>query len=119
MNSNLPVKKENGLFGRIQKFFSKLFSKEKIEINYEEKFDAQPKNEKEDNIKKQFEESIKVETDNEHINEIKREEFLDEIESNPKLLYDLSVEKLERLEEYYKESIKKQEEKLEKLKKAS
>lgn len=119
MNSNLPVKQDNSLFGRIKNFFRKLFFKEKIEDNYEERIEVQPKIEKEDNRKKQFEESIRVETNNDYINEMKREEFLDKLESNPKLLYDLPIEKLEKLENYYGESIKKQEERLAKIKKAS
>jgi hypothetical protein len=119
MNSNLPVKQDNNLFGKIKIFFRKLFFKEKIEYNYEERMEVQPEFEKDDNRKKKFEENIKVETNNDYINEMKREEFLDKLESNPKLLYDLPIEKLEKLESYYGESIKKQEEKLAKLKKAS
>lgn len=130
MNSNLPVKQDNSLFGRIKNFFRKIFLKDKIENNYEEKYEeqieVQPKIEKEDNRKRQFEESIRVETNNDYINEMKREkfldkkreEFLDKLESNPKLLYELPIEKLEKLENYYGESIKKQEEKLAKIKKA-
>lgn len=123
MNSNLPVKQDNSLFGRIKNFFRKIFLKDKIENNYEEKYEeqieVQPKIEQEDNRKRQFEESIRVETNNDYINEMKREEFLDKLESNPKLLYDLPIEKLEKLENYYGESIKKQEEKLARIKKAS
>lgn len=123
MNSNLPVKQNNSLFGRIKNFFRKIFFKDKIENNYEEKYEeqieVQPKIEKEDNRKRQFEESIRVETNNDYINEMKREEFLDKLESNPKLLYDLPIEKLEKLENYYVELIKKQEEKLARIKKAS
>ena len=119
MNSNLPVKQDNSLFGKIKNFFRKLFFKEKIEDNYEEKMEVQSEIEKEDMRKKQFEESIRAETSNDYINEMKREEFLDELESNPKLLYDLPIEKLEKLENYYGESIKKQEEKLARIKKAS
>lgn len=123
MNSNLPVKQDNSLFGRIKNFFRKIFFKDKIENNYEEKYEeqieVQPKIEKVDNRKRQFEESIRVETNNDYINEMKREEFLDKLESNSKLLYDLPIEKLEKLENYYGESIKKQEEKLARIKKAS
>jgi len=119
MNSNLPVKKDNSLFERIKNFFRKIFFKQKIEDNYEEKIEVQPKIEKEDNRKTQFEESIRAETNNDYINEMKREEFLDKLESNPKLLYDLPIGKLEKLENYYGESIKKQEEKLAKIKKVS
>jgi len=117
MNSNLPVKQDNSLFRRIKNFFRKIFFKEKIEENSEEKIGI--KTEKENTRKKQFGESIRFEVDNDYINEMKREEFLDKLECNPELLYDLPVEKLEKLESYYEESIKKQEEKLAKIKKAS
>ncbi len=119
MNSNLPVKQDNSLFRRIKNFFRKIFFKDKIENYYEEKNEVQPKIEKNDNIKNQFQESIKVEKKYDYIDEMKREEFLDKLESNPKLLYDLPIEKLKKLETYYGESIKKQEEKLAKLKNAS
>lgn len=119
MNSNLPIKQDKSLFGRIKVFFRKIFFKEKIENDYIEKVEEQSSIQNEDNRKKQFEESIRVETNNDYINEIKREEFLDKLESNPELLYSFPVDKLEKLESYYGESIKKQEEKLAKIKKAS
>ena len=119
MNSNLPVRKGNSFFAKIKNFFRKIFLKDKIENHYEEKNEVQSKIEKNDIRKNQFQESIKVGTNNDYIKEIKREEFLDNLESNPKLLYDLPIEKLEKLENYYEESIKKQEEKLAKIKKAS
>ena len=118
MNSNLPIKQDKSLFGRIKVFLRKIFFKEKIENNYIEKVEEQSSIKSEPNTKKQFEKSLKVETTNDYINEIKKEEFLDKLESNPKLLYDLPIEKLEKLENYYEESIKKQEMKLAKMKKA-
>ncbi len=119
MNSNLPVKQDTSFFGRIKNFFRKIFFKDKIENHYEEKTEVQPKIEEIDNRKNQFKESLKIEVKNDYINEMKKEEFLDKLESNPKLLYDLPIEKLDQLEKYYGESIKKQEEKLAKIKKAS
>lgn len=119
MSNNLPIKKDNGLFRRIKNFFKNIFLKLQIENNYEEKIEAEPKFDKDDNRKNQFQESMRFETKNDYINEMKREEFLDKLESNPKLLYDLSIEKLEKLEKYYGESIKRQEEKLVKIRKAS
>ena len=106
------------MFGRIKVFLRKIFFKEKIENNYIEKVEEQSSIKSEANRKKQFQESISAETTNDYINEIKKEEFLDKLESNPKLLYDLPIEKLEKLENYYKESIKKQKMKLAKMKKA-
>lgn len=119
MNSNLPIKKDNGLFRRIKNFFKNIFFKFQIENDYEEKIEVQPKFDENDNRKNQFQESMRFETKNDYINGMKKEEFLDKLESNPKLLYDLSIEKLEKIEKYYEESIKRQEEKLVKIKKAS
>ena len=67
---------------------------------------------KKDNSKEEFENSIKVEIKNDYINDMKREEILNYLEKNPKLFYDLPIEKLEKLENYYKDSIRKLEEKL-------
>lgn len=119
MDNNLPVKKNNSFFEKIKNFLKKLFFKESIENSYEEKNKLQTQIEKKDTRKDEFQESIRFETKNDYVNELKREEFLDKLESNPKLLYDLPIEKLEKLENYYGESIKKQEEKLAKIKKAS
>jgi len=68
-----------------------------------------------------FHKSLKVNIKNdydERLKEIKREEFLDEIENNPELLKNLPIEKLKRLVAYMELSIKKKEEKLAKLKRA-
>ncbi len=119
MNSNLPIKQDNSLLGRIKNFFRKIFIKIQTENHYEGKIEAQPKFEKSYNRKKQFQESMRFETKNDYITEMKREEFLDELERNPKLLYDFSIENLRKLEKYYGESIKKQEEKLARIKKVS
>jgi hypothetical protein len=122
MNSNLLSRQDNNLFRRINNFFRKIFLKEKIKNSSEEKqegkIEEQYKFEDDENNKKmQFEEIIRVETNNNYITEIKREEFLDKLEKNPKLLYSLPIEKLEKLENYYEESIKKLEGKLAKMKK--
>lgn len=69
----------------------------------------------EDNSKSEVDEIIKTENKDDYIKEKKREKFIEVLENNPKLFYSLSIEKLERLEEYYKQIIKQQEEKLAKL----
>ena len=114
MNSKLPAKKENSFFRRIKNFFRKIFFNEQLEKN-----EDQTKIKKNDNKKNQFQDSIKVESKNDYLSEIKKEEFLDELESNPKTLYDLPIEKLKKIENYYTYSIKINEEKLDKLKKAN
>lgn len=107
MSSNLPVKQNNNFFHKIKNFFREIFSKGKIENNYEEKIEVQPKIKQEDKREKSFKESIKVEPNNDYITEIKREKFLDELESNPKLLYNLPIEKLEILDEEQSENFRK------------
>ena len=119
MNSNLPAKQNNSIFQRIKKIFNNIFFKREIKDKYEEKNQIQHKIECQENRKKQFEESIRDKVNTDYINEIKIEEFLDKLESNPKLLYDLPIEKLKKLENYYEESIKKHEERLLKMKNAS
>lgn len=118
MNSNLPIKEENSFLGRIKNFFKKLFPRKNIEYDIENTVKEETTS-KENENKDKFQENIKIEVKNDYINDIKREEFLDNIENNPELLYDLPIEKLEKLENYYKTSIKNFEEKLAKIKKAS
>ena len=119
MNNNLPTVYDNSLFGKIKTFFRNIFAKKQVENIQEEKVEEQPVVEEVDNKKVQFQESIKAETNNEYAKEMKREEILDKIENNPDILNNLSIEKLEKIEELLEESIKQQEDKLAKLKKAS
>ena len=104
MNENLPVKQNNSIFGKIKNFFRSLFYKEKKE-------DIQNKtvlnSEIIDKNKNQFQNSIKIEVNNDFMKDKKREELLDKIEENPEMLNDMSTEKLLKLESYYLESIAK------------
>ena len=113
MNNKLPIKEKNSLFGRIVKFFRKIFYKEKIEIDEEKN---KPEIVKLKNDESEFKKDIKAK---QHATDLEKEEFLDELEGNPKLLYNLSIEKLKILEEEYNKSISRQEEKLAKLRKVS
>ena len=117
MKNNLQVKENNPFFEKIKNFFRKLFYRKPTEISVDNVIAEQTTIKKENNTA--FQESIKVEVKNDYVTEMKREEFLDDLEKNPKLLYELPIEKLEKLEDYYNESIKKQEAKLAKIKKAS
>lgn len=119
--SNLPIKVENGIFGKIKLFFRKLFFKDEQLNEIEE---VQIKNIVSNNQKKFFEDNMKVEVNDDFVKDIKRNEFITQIETNPDLLYDLPLEKIEKLSEYYsdliekeKEENKKLEEKLSRLKK--
>lgn len=117
MKNNLPIKEDNSFFGKIKNFFRKLFYRKPVENSVDNVISEQAQIKKESNTA--FQESIKADVKNDYLTEMKREEFLDELEKNPKLLYELPIEKLEKLEYYYSESIKKQEAKLAKIKKAS
>ena len=116
MLNNLPIKNVNCLIENVQKSFRKLSTK------YEESNNQIITNDEEkeliDKKKEKFHESIKAEVKINYIHELKREEILDAIEVNQDLLYDLPIEKLEKIEQYYIESISKYEERLRKLKKA-
>ena len=71
MITNLPTKQNNSLFGKIKIFLKKLLFKNKIKTtNYEEKVEIQPKNEKNNIPKEQFQKNIKFETKNHYTNEI-------------------------------------------------
>ena len=119
MNTNLPMKKKNGFIDKIKNFFKKLFNKKDNNNNLEQTSNLiEDEIKVEYNTKSNFQDSIKVEVKDEYSNNLKREEFLKEVESNPSLLYELPIDKLEKLEKYYDESIAKYVEKLSKLKKA-
>lgn len=96
MNKNSLIPKENAFIVKIRNFFSKLksiFSKKNNESIIEEQ-KIEPKIEKEEN---KFSEQIKVNTDD-YIN---KEIFLKSLEENPELLDKLSIERLEKLSNYY------------------
>lgn len=115
MKNNLPTKEDNSFLKKIKNFFRKLFYRKPVEKSVDNVIAEQTLIKKENNTA--FQESIKVEVKNDYLTEMKREKFLDDLEKNPKLLYELPIEKLEKLEDYYKISIKKQEEKLARIKK--
>lgn len=119
MKNNLPIKEDNSFLGKIKNFFRKLFYRKPVENSVDNVITEQTQIKKENNTEFQESLKIKVEVKNDYLTEMKREEFLDDLEKNPKLLYELPIEKLEKLEDYYNESIKKQEAKLAKIKKAS
>lgn len=118
MNVNLPMKKENSFIDKMKKFFKKLFNKEGNNVGQTSNL-IEDEEKVEDNTKSNFQDSIKLEvkSEYEYLNNLTREEFLKELESNPSLLYELPIEKLEKLEKYYDESIAKYGDKLSKLKK--
>ena len=119
--SNEQYKEDNSLIEKIKRFFKKLFKKQDYTTMLEEQNEKKPelKEIEKNQAKEDFENSLKVEIKNDFVNDEKREKFIDRLEKNPELFYELPIEKLEKLEDYYKKSIKEYEEKLERIKKAS
>ena len=107
MENNKLIKTKEGIF---RKIFNKikLFFCKKTEIHKVE----EEKNIKTDtNIKKE----LKVELENN--DSYQKEQFMKEITNNPILLEKFSIERLEKIRDYYKDCIKKKEEILYKMKK--
>ena len=105
--NNLPMKKEKGIISKIKKFFKRLFYSDKkmtiVETTDEnnktneltvenESFINDIKTKIPDKIFKEIQEEIQMENE--------RENFISEINKNPKILDDLSFERLEKLNEF-------------------
>lgn len=111
MNKELIKKEDISFFDKIRRFFKGLFSKK----NQEEVIPNQKKEEV--NIKRnEFEESLKVDETNANNKEKDLKDFINTIESNPDLLYNLSNDRLDKLIDYYKDVTFKKRIKIEKLK---
>ena len=111
-NSNLPVKRNESFLNKIKSFFRKVFYKKGKHEKLSYQADTISKNRE----TQKFGDSIKAEVNNDFLNDLKREEFLDKISKNFNIINDLSIEKLEKIEQYYIESIKYHEKKLASLK---
>ncbi len=75
--------------------------------------------EKIEDKKASFEDSLKVDVKNDFLKDMKKEEWLAELEENPNLYYELPIDKLEIIADYYRESVNEYEQKLANIKKAS
>ena len=95
--SNLPVKKEEGFFQKIKDFFRGLFGSKERKLEIKEEI----KTEEKDiiSIKDTLKESVN--TDKEQISSMNKDSYLQELENNPELLKNLSVERLEVLRDHY------------------
>lgn len=102
--TNLPVKKEEGFFGKIKMFFSSLFGTSKKEIVNENKEEVKEiKNSEVVTIRETLRESVN--TEKEQISSMNKDSYIEELKKNPELLKNLSVDRLEKLNEYYKKVI--------------
>ena len=107
MENNKLIKSEQGIFSKIVRKIKLLFFKNKEVQNAEE--------EKIKNIQANIKEELKVEVENDK--SYQKEQFMKEISDNPDLLENFSIERLEKIKEYYKESINKKQEILQNMKK--
>lgn len=119
MNNNkcMIVYKE-GFFTKIGKFFKNLFgTRNKVENVNEELFYKTNEQSKIQNVQnnKKFLVEIKI-SDNKIFDIAKKKEFLEEINGNVEALNMLSIDRLKKLEQYYDEIIKQNDEKIKRLK---
>ena len=104
--TNLPVKKEEGFFGKIKMFFTSLFGGNKKEIttqNIEVEKEGIKNSSNIVTIKDTLKESVN--TEKEQISSMDKDSYIQELKRNPELLKTLSVERLEILYEYNKKVI--------------
>lgn len=116
-NKGMILYKES-FISKIKKFFKNLFSNK----NQEKQIVQKTHEEKEqkailDEAENKFLKEIKVET-NFIDSEAKKKSFLEEIDGNIEALNMLSIDRLKKLEEYYDAEIKRNIEKINKLKTA-
>lgn len=106
---DLPMKKKEGFFSKIKKFWKSLFSKKTSNDNFIEET-------KEEHVKEtvpSFKQTIQ-----EDVNNIENKtNIIEEIEKNPDLIYSLSKEKLKELIKLYDEEIAKVDKEIQELKK--
>ena len=107
MENNKLIKTKEGIFSKIFNKIKILFFKKTMFHKVEEEKDV--------NIETNIKEELKVELEND--NSYQKEQFMKKISDNTELLEKFSIERLEKIKEYYEESIKKKEVILSKMKK--
>lgn len=119
-NRSIVVYKE-GIFTKIGKIIKRLFTANKNEKNINEELEQKTNEQdtiKNEQINKSFLEKVKID-DSEMINVVKKKEFFDEINGNAQALNMLSIDRLEKLEKYYDEIIRQNNEKIKRLKESA
>lgn len=110
MNKNLPAEYKFNFFTKIHNFFSKIFSKKIKSDNSTLGFNDVTVTEVKEELKKNTNE---ISTG--YFKNMNKDQFISQLENNPKLLYNLSIEQLEKLNVYYDDIIAEYEEKLKKI----
>lgn len=104
MNSNLPIKVEKGLFGKIKTFFRALFYKTNKKVDDIKDGEGIVNNSIQ---KEEFANSIKIEVDSSVQKELAQKELFNKIVKSPDLLTSLSNEQLEKFIKYGNQVIQK------------
>lgn len=115
VNKCLIPKKQNSFLEKIKNFFKLKI----IKKNNKDDIQKDENMQKNSDEKNQFSESIEVDIKNTIDREYQLNQFLMEIENNTDLLFKLSNERLEILIDYYTKVTKKNQIKIDKLKKAT
>lgn len=113
MNKNLPTEYKSGFINKIRSFFSNLFSKKTKNEDYipeVNKIEVTEVTEVKEELKKNTNE-----VSTEYFKDMNKEQFISQLEDNPDLLNNLSIEQLEKLNVYYDDIIAEYEEKLKKV----
>ena len=112
MNNSLIPMKNFSIFERIKNFFKvKIFKQFKEESQIDEVHTTMYKGNKLD-----FGNTLKVNISKTINTSFKLEQFIEEIESNPDIINNLSNDRLDRLIKYYEELTREKQQKIEKLK---
>lgn len=115
MNNNGLIEYKEGFISKIINLFKKIFGKSEKQYNYIQKENTNEL--KKDNyLKNNITNDLKVNAKVTNI-VINRNNFLRKIEGNEEALKMLSIDRLKKLERYYNDIIKKNNEKINKLKK--
>lgn len=118
MSTNLPMKKDEGIMEKIKSFFRNIFHKNEVKnVNEAEKISNENEIKIENNFSDKLVNNGTEQKKNKYDIAREKEQFIKNIEKNPKILYELPIEKLKMLETYYDESISDLKIELNKLKK--
>lgn len=116
MNNNGIIEYREGFISKIKKLFKKLFRKQEEQYNYIQ--EEQTINEiKEERLEKKDKFVNEIKFDRKVVDAVvEKNNFLKEIEGNEEALNMLSIDRLKKLEKYYDNIIKQNNEKIKKLK---
>ena len=114
MNNKEMVEYKEPFISRIKKFFKNLFNKEQLYTDTKKVSNDPEQKIKMKKNENDFFNDIKV-NGIEKNDVYKKKAFLDEINENPEALNMLSIDRLKKLEEYYDDIIKQNDEKIKKM----